>query len=129
MQLGISFEKILLIGLIAVLIIGPERLPRYAEGFAKLVRRGGELLRDTKSRVREEMGSEIDDVDWRKLDPRQYDPRRIIRDALFDDAPASEPAKEQAIAEPPSAATAVRPPRERHEFSRSSPPPYDSEAT
>ena len=78
MQFGITFEKLLLIGLIAALLIGPERLPRYAESVAKLARRAGEFLRDTKSRVRDEMGPDIDDVDWRKLDPRQYDPRRIL---------------------------------------------------
>ena len=33
------------------------------------------------------MGPDFDDVDWRTLDPRQYDPRRIIREALLDDAP------------------------------------------
>ncbi|WP_217183434.1 twin-arginine translocase TatA/TatE family subunit [Streptomyces sp. AC495_CC817] len=129
MELGISFEKILLIGLIAVLLVGPERLPRYAEAFAKLVRRGGEMLRDTKSRVRDEMGPEIDDVDWRKLDPRQYDPRRIIRDALFDDdvPPARPAAAATALAEPVVAAP--RTPRERPVFSRDTPPPFDDEAT
>ena len=30
------------------------------------------------------MGPEFDDIDWRKFDPRQYDPRRIVRDALSD---------------------------------------------
>lgn len=129
MGLGLTFDKLLLIGVIAVLLVGPERLPRYAEAFAKLVRRGGELLRDTKSRVREEMGPEISDVDWRKLDPRQYDPRRIIRDALFeDDLPAAAAPASAVLAEPASAFPA-RPPIERHEFSRASLPPYDSEAT
>ena len=33
--------------------------------------------------AREEMGPDFD-VDWKKLDPRQYDPRRIIREALTD---------------------------------------------
>ncbi|MFT4156977.1 MAG: Sec-independent protein translocase TatB [Microbacterium sp.] len=128
MGFGLTFEKMLLIGFIAVLIVGPDRLPRYAEAFAKLVRRGGELLRDTKSRVREEMGPEITDVDWRKLDPRQYDPRRIIRDALFEDdvSPASASAL---LAEPPAVAAPVRSPLVRHEFSRSNPPPYDPEST
>lgn len=130
MGFGLTFEKILLIGLIAVLLVGPERLPRYAESFAKLVRRGGELLRDTKSRVREEMGPEISDVDWRKLDPRQYDPRRIIRDALFEDDPApATTATVTALAEPAASAFPTRPPLVRHEFSRTSLPPYDSEAT
>ncbi len=132
MELGISFEKILLIGLIAVLLVGPERLPRYAESVAKLARRAGEFLRDTKSRVRDEMGPEIDDVDWRKLDPRQYDPRRIIRDALFEDDSAPTPAAAATVVAepsptPPSVPTRI--PRTRPEFSRTSPPPFDAEAT
>ncbi|MBO9626672.1 MAG: twin-arginine translocase TatA/TatE family subunit [Microbacterium sp.] len=129
MELGISFEKILLIGLVAVLLVGPDRLPKYAETFARLVRRAGEFLRDTKSRVRDEMGPEIDDVDWRKLDPRQYDPRRIIRDALFEeDAVPAAAATATAIAEPPAAIPA-RNTVSRPEFSRTSPPPFDVEAT
>lgn len=127
MELGISFEKLLLIGLIAVLIIGPERLPHYAERFAKLVRRGGEMLRDTKSRVREEMGPEVDDVDWRKLDPRQYDPRRIIRDALFEDEPPRVSAP--VIAEPQPKRPAAHAPRTSAAFGPDNPPPFDVEAT
>ncbi len=124
MTFGLTFEKLLLIGLIAVLIIGPDRLPKVAEGFARTVRRAGEYIRDTKSKMRDEIGPEIDDVDWRKLDPRQYDPRRIIRDALLEDTPTpAAPAVATAIAEPP------RIPTPRPEFSRTSPPPFDVEAT
>ena len=124
MTFGLTFEKLLLIGLIAVLIIGPERLPRAAEGFARIVRKAGEYLRDTKSRVREEMGPELDDVDWRKLDPRQYDPRRIIRDALLEEPEPATPAQATAtIAAPVAPRTA--PPT----FSAENRPPFDTEAT
>ncbi|MGF6821644.1 sec-independent protein translocase protein TatB [Microbacterium sp. ZKA21] len=133
MGFGLDFEKLLVIGLIAVLLIGPERLPHYAEQFAKLVRRGGELLRDTKSRVQEEMGPDVADVDWRKLDPRQYDPRRIIRDALFEDAAPAPIAPSAAAAATAAkvAATPVDPvvPRVTPVFTRTSPPPYDPEST
>ena len=128
MQFGITFEKLLLIGLIAALLIGPERLPRYAESVAKLARRAGEFLRDTKSRVRDEMGPEIDDVDWRKLDPRQYDPRRIIHDALFEDDGSPSPARAETVVAEPEVKP-VRTPKVRPEFSLSTPPPYDREAT
>ena len=47
-----------------------------------------------KDRMREEMGPEFDEVDWKKLDPRQYDPRRIIREALVDDGGAGPPRPE-----------------------------------
>lgn len=129
MTFGLTFEKLLLIGLIAVLIIGPERLPRAAESFSRMVRKTGEYLRATKSRVREEMGPEIDDVDWRKLDPRQYDPRRIIRDALMEEPqPATPLQARETIAEPIAgavASTRVAP----QEFSASNRPPFDPEAT
>lgn len=128
MDFGLTFEKLLLIGVIAAIIIGPERLPQAAEAFSRFVRRAAEYLRDTKSRMRDEIGPEIDDVDWRKLDPRQYDPRRIIRDALLEDSPSvSKPA-------PAAAAAAARPaaPRTssvRPDFTRDAPPPFDVEAT
>lgn len=137
MDFGLTFEKLLLIGVIAAVIIGPERLPKAAETFAGFVRRAGEYLRDTKSKMRDEIGPEIDDVDWRKLDPRQYDPRRIIRDALMDDAPSAVPATASAAAGTAavaaSAATPLldppRSPMVRPAFTSEAPPPFDLEAT
>ncbi|MFJ2550521.1 twin-arginine translocase TatA/TatE family subunit [Microbacterium sp. NPDC087591] len=124
MQFGLTFEKLLLIGLIVVLIVGPDRLPRVAEGFAKWVRKAGEYVRDTKSKMRDEMGPELDDVDWRKLDPRQYDPRRIIREALLEDpAPAATAAATKTVIAEPTA------PRVPHEFTATNKPPFDVEAT
>lgn len=97
MFFGLTFEKLLIIGVIAVFLLGPERLPEYAAKFARLIRSLRDMARGAKDRMRDEMGPEFDDVDWQKLDPRQYDPRRIIREALLDDAPEAEP-----VIKPPS---------------------------
>lgn len=133
MDFGLTFEKLVLIGVIAALVIGPERLPMMAEKLAGFVKMAGDYVRDTKSRMRDEMGPEIDDVDWRKLDPRQYDPRRIIRDALLDDGPVK-PVNGAATTMAAAAAatagpTAPRTSLVRPEFTSDSPPPYDREAT
>lgn len=122
---GITFEKLLLIGVIAAFIIGPERLPRVAEALAQFTKRARDFLRGAQDRMRDEMGPDFDDVDWRKLDPRQYDPRRIIREALLDDAPA------RPVATAVAAAPALPPtkPIGRVVFSVDDPPPFDSEAT
>ncbi len=86
---GLTFEKLLLIGIIAVFVLGPERLPTYAAKLAQLVRTVRDMANGAKTRMKDEMGDDFEDVDWKKLDPRQYDPRRIIREALLeDDAPA-----------------------------------------
>jgi sec-independent protein translocase protein TatB len=42
------------------------------------------MAQGASKQVRNEMGPEFDDIDWSKLDPRQYDPRRIVREALTD---------------------------------------------
>jgi len=130
MIFGLTIEKLLLIGVVAALILGPERLPRYAESLAALTKRAREWVSSARTRVRDEMGEDFDDVDWRTLDPRQYDPRRIIREALLDDAPLAP----RAAATTTAAATAVvtapeTPPRETFRGALGGPPPYDTEAT
>jgi sec-independent protein translocase protein TatB len=89
---GLTFEKLLLIGVLAVFLLGPDRLPHYAAQLARLVKSLKRMADGAKDRMRDELGPDFDDVDWKKLDPRQYDPRRIIREALVDE-PAPAPAK------------------------------------
>jgi len=84
---GLTFDKLLIIGIVAVFLLGPERLPHYASQLARLVKTVRSMANGAKDRMREEMGPDFDDIDWKKLDPRQYDPRRIIREALLDDEP------------------------------------------
>ncbi len=85
----LSFEKLLVIGLVALFLVGPDKLPAYAVKLAQWVRVARGMLDGAKERVRTEMGPDFDDVDWQRLDPRQYDPRRIVREALLEPAPAS----------------------------------------
>ncbi|MES2172215.1 MAG: sec-independent translocase [Actinomycetota bacterium] len=94
---GLDFEKLLVIGIIAVIILGPQRLPKYAAQLGRLVRSLRAMANDARDRLRDEMGPEFDDVDWQKLDPRQYDPRRIIRDALTDAGDDSAPVVRPAV--------------------------------
>lgn len=94
--MGLTFEKLLVIMLIAVFVVGPDRLPSYAQKLAQLVKSLKQMATGAKDRMRDEMGPEFDDVDWKKLDPRQYDPRRIIRDALLEDENTPEARRERA---------------------------------
>ncbi|WP_407344307.1 twin-arginine translocase TatA/TatE family subunit [Pengzhenrongella phosphoraccumulans] len=84
---GINGSEFVLLLLVAVIVVGPERLPRYAEQLGAWVRTLRGFLRNAKERVDEELGEQAGDVDWTALDPRRYDPRRIVREALLDDPP------------------------------------------
>jgi sec-independent protein translocase protein TatB len=123
---GLTFEKLLLIGVLAVFLLGPERLPRYAAGLARLVKGIRNMASGAKERMRDEMGDDFNDVDWRKLDPRQYDPRRIIRDALLDSPPT--PARVSSAATV-AASSEEKPRRPRPARAKAGSAPFDGEAT
>nr|WP_202107223.1 twin-arginine translocase TatA/TatE family subunit [Agromyces seonyuensis] len=119
-----TFEKLLLIGVIAAFLIGPDKLPHYAQQLGKLVRNMRDYANGAKDRVRDEMGPEFDDVDWQKLDPRQYDPRRIIRDALTD-----EPEAAPAAPSPNPNSAYLQHRAKQQALATGELPPFDNEAT
>jgi len=129
---GLTFEKLIIIGIIALVLIGPERLPRYAEQLGGWARQLREFIGGAQTRLRDEVGPEFDEIDWKQLDPRHYDPRRIIREALREPvaesatgaagvssavAPGTAPARESAYAQ-----------RQRM-LREGRPAPFDDEAT
>jgi sec-independent protein translocase protein TatB len=82
-----GWEFIVLI-ILAVIVLGPERLPEYAAKLGRFVRQAKEMAERAKAQLKDEMGPEFSDIDWRAYDPRQYDPRRIVREALTTPGPA-----------------------------------------
>ena len=81
----VSGNELLVLILLAALLIGPDRLPGYAAQASRFVRAVRRTSAGARDRIREELGPEFDDVDWTQFDPRRYDPRRIVREALLDD--------------------------------------------
>ncbi|WP_344097229.1 twin-arginine translocase TatA/TatE family subunit [Microbacterium deminutum] len=77
-----TFEKLLLLGVIAALIFGPDRLPTLAAHLGRAIGAIRGFTETAKARAREELGDDYDAIDWKRLDPRQYDPRHIVRQAL-----------------------------------------------
>jgi sec-independent protein translocase protein TatB len=126
---GINGWELVIILVVAMLVIGPERLPVYAEQLGSLVRRGRDLLQTAKARVDDELGPEFNDVDWSKLDPRQYDPRKIVRDALLDDTPYAGPAAAGSAAAARAAERNGTPSASVGAAAEPGKAPYDDEAT
>jgi sec-independent protein translocase protein TatB len=114
---GIDSEKLVILAIIAVVVLGPQRLPEYSRTLAKWARAARDYAKNAQSQLSEELGEE---VDWRQLDPRQYDPRRIIREALLEDlAPA---AATLPVGETASVKAVTR-------LQAGEPAPFDGEAT
>ncbi|GHG47216.1 translocase [Sinomonas cellulolyticus] len=135
---GINGPEFLILLVIGILVIGPQRLPEYTQKLTNIVKELRRMAAGAKEQLKEETGVDLNEVDWRKYDPRQYDPRRIIRDALLDDdtAPAGGSAS-GAGASPALAAGAVAaaasgaaaPVRTVERLQAGERAPFDTEAT
>ncbi|WP_241182248.1 twin-arginine translocase TatA/TatE family subunit [Micrococcus luteus] len=86
---GINGSEFIILAVLAIVILGPEKLPEYTRAFTDWLRVMRDKAEGAKAQFKEETGTDFDEVDWRKYDPRQYDPRRIIRDALREPAGGS----------------------------------------
>ncbi|WP_425954733.1 Sec-independent protein translocase TatB [Xylanimonas sp. McL0601] len=133
----INGGELLIIVVLALVLIGPERLPQYAAQLARLVRKLRAFAADARDRVTDELGPEMADVDWSKLDPRQYDPRRIVREALLEDGPllpgpgnrSGRTAARTAAAAAGAASAGVAAAAQRPASVPAGPAPFDADAT
>ena len=116
-MLGINGGEAIILVLLALFLIGPERLPEYADKLRELVKAGKRYATGAGEDLKQTLGPELADVDWRKLDPRQYDPRTIVRQALLEDE------------DPPEQPPAPRPARPLTRLEPGERAPFDAEAT
>lgn len=104
-------NELFILLVIAVLVIGPKRLPEYTQKLTNIVREIRRMASGAREQLKEETGVDLNEVDWRKYDPRQYDPRKIIRDALLEEETGTQAAAaaRTAAAEADAAAPAEAP--------------------
>lgn len=80
---GLDPTKLFLLAILAAFLLGPSRMTAAAAWLGGTVRQLRAFTEAAKQRARDEIGEEFDDIPWKALDPRQYDPRRIIADAIL----------------------------------------------
>src|SRR5690554_3215374 len=130
---GINGGELLILIVVAIIVVGPERMPEYAKQLREWVVGLRTMVDRGRDQIKEEVGG---DVDWSKLDPRQYDPRHIVREALSEPAKSARTAGAAASgAAAPAGAVAASSPATRSSTeaapttSGSPNAPFDSEAT
>lgn len=74
----ISFTEILVIGVVALVVLGPERLPRVARTLGHLFGRAQRYVNDVKNDIQREM--ELDEL--RKLKTSVHDTARSIENTV-----------------------------------------------
>jgi sec-independent protein translocase protein TatB len=129
---GINGGELIVLLVVIAVVVGPERLPEYAAQLGRWARALKEFVKTAKTRVEDELGEE--NVDWEALDPRQYDPRRIVREALRDEpqpAPRNVPRRYTTTLAPAAAAAGAGagPTAGPQDPAATTAAPFDDEAT
>jgi sec-independent protein translocase protein TatB len=132
----LSIEKIAVLLILAVVIFGPERLPKLAQQAGRALRDLRRLADVATRDLKEGLGPEFADFDVTDLHPKNFvrkhlmddefdlndlDPRKFVRKHLMDQPDADEAGEDDEPEEEAAAVAAGLPPGEA--------PPYDSEAT
>jgi sec-independent protein translocase protein TatB len=103
-----EMAEILVIGL---LVVGPERLPKYAADAARMLRQLRRMAENASTDLRSELGPEFADVDLADLHPKRFVRKHLLEGYDDDDSVQADR----------SAAGGALEPGER--------PPYDADAT
>ena len=78
-----GFEFVFLV-LLALLVLGPEKLPKFAADTGRLVRNLRRMATDARAEVRESLGPELRDAYGELRDLGDLDPRTMARTHLLD---------------------------------------------
>jgi sec-independent protein translocase protein TatB len=116
----LSIPKLLVLAVIALVIFGPNELPRIARQAGKALRDLRRIAEGAKDDLREGLGPEFADFEIEDLNPKRFMQKHLFDD-LNGDAGASSPAAATAGAAGPRPNGALLAPGER--------PPFDPDAT
>jgi sec-independent protein translocase protein TatB len=112
---GVGLLELTVIALVAIVVLGPERLPELARQAAQLIHKARTLAHSARDELRSELGPEYSDLELRDLDPRNIVRKHIAEAMSENPLEAVTPSKPAAVPGAVPLARAV--------------PPYDVEAT
>jgi sec-independent protein translocase protein TatB len=77
-MLDLSVSKVLVLLVVALIVLGPDRLPAIGRDAARMIRTLREIATGARTQLREELGPEFADMDLRGLNPRVAISRAIL---------------------------------------------------
>ena len=70
---------------IAMLVLGPDKLPRYAADAARVLRQVRRMANDAKTEMSRELGPELQDISMADLNPRSLVRKHLLEPVDLDD--------------------------------------------
>ena len=77
--------ELVALAVIALLVLGPDKLPRYAADAARVLRQVRRMASDAKAEVSRELGPELQDLSMADLNPRSLVRKHLLDPLDLDD--------------------------------------------
>jgi len=116
----LSLPKLLVLGVLALLIFGPDQLPKFAAQAGRAIRELRRLAEGAQADLRENLGPEFSDFEIADLHPKNFVRKHLLDDLNEDAATAAAAGSPYSPSPYPSSVDTLTP-GER--------PPYDIDAT
>lgn len=81
---GIGTGEFLALAVVALLVLGPEKLPKFAADAARVLRQLRRMADTAREDVRKEMGPEFADISLDDLNPRTFVRKHVLEPAAID---------------------------------------------
>lgn len=125
MPFDLSMTKLLVLGVIALIVFGPDKLPQAARDAGRMLRQLRSFAQQARADLKSELGDTIGDFDVTDLNPRTF-----VRKHLFeDDMPVAQASNGQIANVPPQATAPALAGAQAATLQPGTPAPYDPEAT
>ena len=121
---GIGGQEFIALAVIGLIVLGPEKLPRYVADAARWLRQLRALIARARAEVADQLGPEFADVSLKDLNPRTFVTRQLF-DGDPDPLGLHDPDPLGLRADPPAPGA----PRRAARHTPGETPPYDDDAT
>jgi sec-independent protein translocase protein TatB len=72
--------ELMVLAVVGLIVLGPDRLPGLARDAARMIRTLRDLAQGARTQLRDELGPEFADIDLRNLNPRTALQRAVLGD-------------------------------------------------
>jgi sec-independent protein translocase protein TatB len=121
--------KLMVLGVIALIVFGPDRLPQLARDAGRTLRQLREMAQAARTELKSELGDTVGEFDFSDLNPRTFVRKHLLDDL---DSDLTSPAPGRAAASASSAGAAAggaASPAPAAFGALTEPAPYDLDAT
>jgi sec-independent protein translocase protein TatB len=82
--LDLNFTKLLVLGVVALLVFGPDRLPALASQAGRALRELRRMAEGAKSELQENLGPEFSNFDINDLNPKHFVRKHLVDELTGD---------------------------------------------